>query len=343
MNHPSFARLRRGAWGMAFAAFAAIALLSSPAPLSAQTGTIVGTVTEASSERPLESVQVFIEGTGIGTLTNASGRFLLVNVPVGEHTVTAELVGYRSASQTVTVSAGESAVANLALTQQAIALDQIVVTGAGVATEKKRLGNTISTISTETLDNAPISNFSDLIQGREPGVVGLPASGTTGEGSQIRIRGSASLSQSNEPIVYVDGVRVDNGGGFGTGDQNPVSAGGQGQPSRLDDIPPDAIERVEVLKGAAAATLYGTEASNGVIQIFTKRGRQGEPRWTFQTDQAFIQTPTGKMTPHADFPGRWDPETGSVVNAAEDIARIQDTWGVTEQSTRYRSSIRAAA
>ncbi len=323
---------------MAFAAFAAIGLLSTPAPAAAQTGTIVGTVTEAASERPLESAQVFIEGTGIGTLTNASGRFLLVNVPVGEHTVTAELVGYRSASQTVSVSAGESAVANLALAQQAIALDQIVVTGAGVATEKKRLGNTISTISTETMENAPITNFSDLIQGREPGLVGLPSSGTTGEGARIRIRGSSSLSMSNEPIVYVDGVRVDNGGGFGfDGNNNAVSAGGQGSPSRLDDIPPDAIERIEVLKGAAAATLYGTEASNGVIQIFTKRGRQGEPRWTFQTDQALLDTPLGKMTPHAGFPGRLDqlddddPTTFDVVDADEQIARMQGRFGVTLQ------------
>jgi len=162
------------------------------------------------------------------------------------------------------------------------------------------------------MQNQPVSSFSDLIQGREPGLVGLPSSGTTGEGARIRIRGSASLSQSNEPIVYVDGVRVDRGGGFGEG----VSAGGQGSPSRLDDIPPESIERIEVLKGAAAATLYGTEASNGVIQIFTKRGTQGAPRWSFQVEQSLIDAPTDRMIPHADF-----------AETQEDIDRIAQRWG----------------
>ncbi len=314
MNHRSFECLKNGALAVGFAALAAIALVWTPASAAAQTGTIVGTVSVAETERPLEAVQVYIEGSGIGTLTNSSGRFLLVNVPVGEHTVTAELVGYRATSQTVTVSAGESAVANFSLSQSAIALDEIVVTGAGVATEKKRLGNTISTINTEQMENQPISSFSDLIQGREPGLVGLPSSGTTGEGSRIRIRGSASLSQSNEPIIYVDGIRVDRSGGFGPG----VSAGGQGSPSRLDDINPNSIERIEVLKGAAAATLYGTEASNGVIQIFTKRGQQGAPRWTFQVEQSMIDTPTDRMIPHADF-----------AVSQEDVQRIQQRWGRT--------------
>ena len=180
--------------------------------MSAQTGTIVGTVTDAGSARPMESAQVYIEGAGIGTLTNSSGRFLLVNVPAGEHTVIAELVGYRSELRmTVTVSAGGTAQVDLAISQTAIALDEIVITGAGVATEKKKLGNTIATVDVSSLQDAPISDFNQLIQGREAGVTSLPGGGYTGAGSRIRIRGSASLSQSNEPIVYVDGIRVDNG------------------------------------------------------------------------------------------------------------------------------------
>ena len=127
--------------------------------------------------------------------------------------------------------------------------------------EKRKLGNSIATIDLSSLDSAPIQTFSDILQGREPGVVGLPSGGQTGEGTRIRIRGSASLAQSNEPIVYIDGVRANNGGG--------LTFNGGGSPSRLDDINPEAIERIEILKGAAAATLYGSEASNGVIQIFT--------------------------------------------------------------------------
>jgi TonB-linked SusC/RagA family outer membrane protein len=280
----------------------------APAPVAAQaTGTLVGTVRDAASQRPLEAAQVYIEGTGIGALSNAAGRFLLLNVPAGEVTLRAELVGYRAGSQVLTVVAGESTAANFALDQTAIALDQIVVTGAGVATEKRKLGNTIATVDASSLENKPIADFSQMIAGREPGVVSLPSSGYTGEGARIRIRGSASLSQSNEPIVYIDGIRMDN---------SAIGGSGQGAASRLDDIPPASIERIEILKGAAAATLYGTEASNGVIQVFTKKGRSGTPRFSLQGDFTGISTPTNRMLPVADF-----------ARTPEDQARIAERWG----------------
>jgi len=287
----------------------ALTLGWAPTPVAAQaTGTIVGTVRDAATQRPLEAVQVYIGGTGLGALTTAAGRFLLLNVPAGEHPLAAEIVGYRSGAQTVTVGAGQSVAVDFALEQTAISLDQIVVTGAGVATEKRRLGNTIATLDASSLENAPISDFSQMIAGREPGVVLLPSSGYTGEGAQIRIRGSSSLSQSNEPIIYVDGIRVDRSA--------IESFNSQGSPSRLDDIPPESIERVEILKGAAAATLYGTEASNGVIQIFTKRGRAGAPQFTAQADWSGISVPTNRMEPHADF-----------ARTPADQARIAERWG----------------
>ncbi|MDH3270376.1 MAG: SusC/RagA family TonB-linked outer membrane protein [Gemmatimonadota bacterium] len=298
----------------------------SPAPAAAQaTGTLVGTVRDAATQRPLEAVQVYIGGTGIGALTNAAGRFLLLNVPAGEHTLVAELVGYRSGSQTVTVAAGQSVVADFGLQQTAITLDQIVVTGAGIATEKRKLGNTIATLDASSLENAPISDFSQMIAGREPGLVALPSSGYTGEGARIRIRGSSSLSQLNEPIIYVDGIRVNR--------QAVDGNNGQGNPSRLDDIPPESIERVEILKGAAAATLYGTEASNGVIQIFTKRGRAGAPSFSAQADWSAISVPTNRMLPVADYIGRDCEEVdctdpGDAATLAEIQGRMQDRFGV---------------
>jgi TonB-dependent starch-binding outer membrane protein SusC len=309
MTRPTSARLTSSAFRGGLVLALAFALGWAPAPVAAQaTGTLVGTVKDAASQRPLEAVQVYIGGTGIGALTNAAGRFLLLNVPAGEHTLVAELVGYRSGSQTATVSAGESVVVNFGLNQTAITLDQIVVTGAGVATERRKLGNTIATLEMSTLENAPITDFSQLIAGREPGVVALPSSGYTGEGARIRIRGSASLSQLNEPIIYVDGIRVDRSA--------VENFNGQGNPSRLDDIPPESIERVEILKGAAAATLYGTEASNGVIQIFTKRGRAGAPRFTAQVDLTGISVPTNRILPISDF-----------AESAADQARIASRWG----------------
>jgi TonB-dependent SusC/RagA subfamily outer membrane receptor len=312
-----------GAWGAAVFALACLA----PGLSGQGAGSIAGQVTEEGSLRPLSSVQVFIEGTGIGTFTNASGDFVLLNVPAGEQTLTVRLVGYRQASETVTVTSGETQTVDFALIVTAVQMDEIVVTGTGVATEKRRLGHTIATLDAAELENAPIADFSQLIAGREPGVVALPSSGYTGEGARIRIRGSASLSQLNEPIVYVDGIRVDR-----SAVQN---FNGQGNPSRLDDIPPESIERVEILKGAAAATLYGTEASNGVIQIFTKRGNVGAPRFTFQSDLTGITVPTNRILPVADFAGRVCASPGCTGDG--DAKRLADA--VNRMSTRWGQSV----
>jgi len=239
----------------------------------------------------LTAVQVYIPGTSVGTLTNASGQFLMLNVPVGSVTVRAELVGYAAQEQTVQVTEGQSVGTEFALSQSAIALDEIVVSGAGQATAKKKLGNVVATINTEALKEAPISNFSEMLQGREAGVNISATGGMAGEGSQIRIRGTSSLTQDNNPIIYIDGIRVN----------NSIDEGDAGGASRLDDINPEAIERVEVLKGAAAATLYGTEASNGVIQIFTKQGAAGDTRWDASIETGFSDQNLDRYESHAGF------------------------------------------
>src|SRR5688572_10968816 len=255
-------------------ALLAVAAFAIPNAVAAQaTGTIEGTISASGNKRPLAGVQVTIAGTGatVGATTNAQGSFRILNVVPGTRTLRTRLIGYAPVTRTVEVTAGGTATANIELSQSAVELTAIVTTGTGGSqVEARKLGNTVASL--EPPANAPITSFSDILQGREPGVMALPSAGTTGEGTRIRIRGNASLSQSNEPIVYVDGVRIDNGGGFGSGF---VGTGGGGNPSRLDDIDPTAIEKIEVLKGAAAATLYGTEASNGVILITTKKGQVG--------------------------------------------------------------------
>jgi TonB-linked SusC/RagA family outer membrane protein len=291
---------------------AALAALAPPHYAAAQgTGTIQGEVREAGSLRPLSTMQVHIPATGAGTLTNSSGRYQLVNVPAGPVTVVVTGVGYGRLTETVTVVSGQVATANFSLSPSAIELDELVVTGAGQATQIRKLGNTVATINTRELEALPISNMSEVLQGREPGVVALPTGGVAGEGTKIRIRGTSTLSQSNDPIIYVDGVRVDNAGGMGG-----LERGG-GSPSRLDDINPASIERIEILKGAAAATLYGTEASNGVIQIFTKSGTAGEPRWNLQIEQGMSNYPESRYKPHAGF-----------ARTAAEADRLSDFWGM---------------
>jgi len=231
----------------------------------------------------------------MGAATNLEGEFTIANVPAGTRSVIARFIGYKSVVKVVTVTGGGIAESNFNLSETALQLDEIVVTGTGVASEKRKLGNTVATVNSSQLENAPISTLSEVMQGREAGVSVLPSGGLTGEGARIRIRGSSSLSQSNEPILYIDGIRVDNAGGYAS-----VGAGGGGVPSRLDDINPEAIERVEILKGAAAATLYGTQANAGIIQIFTKQGQFGKPRFTLEIEQAAINYPDA-YKPNAGF------------------------------------------
>lgn len=248
---------------------------------------ISGSVISAVDSEPIPGVNIILEGTNNGTATDADGKFTITGIEEGTYTLVARYIGYRPATTEVTLSNDQNFTLDIELSQGSTNLDEVVVTGTGGPVEVRKLGNTIGVIDAESLQSSPLQNFSEALQGRIPGMVGLPSSGVTGEGSRIRIRGSSSLSQSNEPIVFVDGVRVDAGGGFG----GSVSSGGSGSPSRLDDINPESIARIEVLKGAAAATLYGTEASNGVIQVFTKNGRVEDPQFDFRVSQGAISYP----------------------------------------------------
>lgn len=264
----------------------AIALGLVPAALAAQgrTATVEGVVRDAGSNRPLESVQVFVVGSSNGAVTNAQGAYRLIvpNVTAAFRLeLRARTIGYTQVTKAANVVPDEVVKVDFALQQSSLQLDQVVVTGSGQATEVKKLGNTIAIVKPP--ENMPMSDVSNILQGREPGLVGLPSGGLTGEGAKIRIRGNSSLSQSNEPIIFVDGIRINAGGG--------QAANGNVGSSRLDDFDPNSIERIEVLKGAAAATLYGTEASNGVIQIFTKRGNVGAPRWNVSFQQEAIRMP----------------------------------------------------
>ena len=246
------------------------------APLSAQTGvgTIRGRVTTQAGGQPVGNVTVAILGTRLGAQTADDGEYVLRNVPAGQHTVTAQRIGYARATQPVTVAAGQTVTLDLALGLVPTTLDEIVITGQPGATRRREIGTSIASISaSEKVAEAPISSVTDLLQGREAGVIGLGASGTAGGGSTLVLRGITSMTRQNTPLIYVDGVRID------TDQRTLFTTGGQST-SRLNDINPADIDRVEIIKGAAATAMYGTEASNGVIQIFTKKGAEGETRYT---------------------------------------------------------------
>ena len=272
--------------------------LGLPALAVAQ-GTVDGTVSDAETGELLPGAQVIITELNRGAVTGSDGRFIIEDVPAGQYLIESRFIGFSTQQKSVTVTSSQTATVDFQMGSAAINMDEVVITGAGGPVEKRKLGNSISTIDAASLQDAPVTTFSEILQGREPGVLGEPSGGTTGVGARIRIRGSASLSQSNEPIIYIDGVRANNGGGFGSAGSLVGVSGGA--PSRLDDINPESIERVEILKGAAAATLYGTEASNGVIQIFTKRGLVGPPRFTFQSSVSASSYPGDRYKPNTGF------------------------------------------
>ena len=235
-----------------------------------QGGSITGQTTSADTGRPLPAVQVAIPVLNLGAISQANGRFLIQNVPVGTHSVTVTRIGSRSLTVQVVVGAGQVVALDFDLETEALALDEIIVTGTAGGTQRRAIGNVVGRIDAANLvELTPVSEVRDLIGTRIPGVAVMGGSGAVGAGTTIRIRGASSLSLSNGPIVYIDGVRVEAGirpdGGFG------AESG-----SRLDDFSPEDIESIEIIKGPAAATLYGTEAANGVIQIITKRGQQGD-------------------------------------------------------------------
>ena len=250
-----------------------------PVEAEAVQGSLTGLVSDAASGRALSSAQVFIEGTGLGGLTNASGRYLIVNVPVGQHTLNVQLIGYEATAQQVSISEGQATTADFTLTEVALALDEIVVTGTAGQARRREVGNVIEQIKIEEVLE-PVSGIGELLQARVSGARIQFSSGNSGSGADIRLRGNSSTALSNQPLIYIDGMRAKS---EPTSSQN----GAEDPYSPLNDLNPDDIERIEIVKGPAATTLYGSEAAAGVIQIFTKRGGQGAPQWTAETQQGF--------------------------------------------------------
>src|SRR5262249_10828936 len=176
----------------------------------------------------------------------------LANVAAGNARVRARMLGYAPKDAVVGVRAGETATADFALTMRSIQLDQVVVTGTGGAVERRAVGNVIESINAnDVLQAAAPRRVEQLIGARTPGVLMLPATGQVGTGAQIRVRSVGSLSLGTDPIVYIDGIRMD-----ANPAQGPTQRGGAGA-SRLNDINPEDIQSIEIIKGPAAATLYG--------------------------------------------------------------------------------------
>jgi len=261
-----------------------LGLCGAVAPVAqAQQGTIAGTVTDRVAGTPLAGTRITLVGTNRSTTSNQEGRYTLAGVKAGAYTVQASLIGFGAASNTATVTEGGIETVDFGLKAVAVSLDALVVTATGEQ-RGREVANVVTSINAaQRVAESPVTNFGDLLTGQTANVQVLPSAGTVGAGTRVRIRGLNSVSLSNEPIYYVDGVRMES-----TSNSLSVGTGGQSF-SRINDINPEEIESVEIVKGPSAATLYGTQAANGVIRITTKRGLSGRTNWNVYSEAGILR------------------------------------------------------
>lgn len=272
-------------WGVAF-------LMLATLPALSQNRVVQGKVIDEITQEPLTGVSVFLKGTNVGTFTDLEGEFAL---PVGLQSDSARLVfsyvGYRNDERLLTDDLfGESLL--IQLREDLIKLDEIVVTGQGIDINKRRLSTKVESVTAEQLERIPSGRVDQLLQAQLPNVQIRLTGGQPGTATTVRSRGIVSALTNSTPIIYVDGVRVDN---LNTTSNLALNISGnphQGAAtSALADIPVENIEKIEFINGGAATTLYGSDAANGVIQIITKKGGEGRTNIDFSIE-AGVETPT---------------------------------------------------
>jgi TonB-linked SusC/RagA family outer membrane protein len=248
-------------------------LLAAGSAAAQGTATVRGTVTDSTTGQPIENAFISIVGTTTRATTGVTGQYTLRNVPSGTATVRVQSLGHAPGERTVTLAAGDTATVDFALPQAAVLLGPVVVVGYGTQ-DRSQVTGAVATVSGTDIANSPIASMDAALQGKAPGVHVTQNSGDPGNGITVRVRGAASVSASNQPLYVIDGVPVQA--------ENFAQLGPNAQGlSGITSIDPNEIESITVLKDAAAAAIYGSRGSNGVVMITTKRGRQGDTRFTF--------------------------------------------------------------
>jgi TonB-linked SusC/RagA family outer membrane protein len=259
--------------GWKFLVLVAAVLLPLRTAHAQGTGTLRGTVVDSTTQQPVGGAQVQLVGTNRVTFTDASGGYRFTGVSAGSATVRVQKIGF--AQQTVSVNLGDGATAAADVMLRAVipTLSQVVVVGYG-SSNRSEVTGALTTVSASDIRNVPIAGIDAALQGKAAGVQVTQNAGNPGNGISVRVRGSSSLTASNQPLYVVDGVPVQ------TGDFSQVGFGGQDL-TAVTNLNPDEIESITILKDAASAGIYGSRASNGVVMITTKRGIAGTNRITF--------------------------------------------------------------
>jgi TonB-dependent starch-binding outer membrane protein SusC len=290
-----------------------VLLLSSTVIWAQSTNyTITGRIVEENSSTPVIGATVQVENLSFGTITDMDGNFKFkVSLESGEYIVTVRSVGYATLKENI--SLGNNTEVNLELSMQSdiLSLNEVIVTGTGGLTEKKKLGNSIATLDGAEIAGSGAVDVTGSLSGKMAGIQVMQNSGDPAGGVSVRLRSASTVNGSSDPLYIIDGVIVNNNS------TDVLSSVSQVQ-NRLSDINPQDIDRIEVIKGGAAAAIYGSRASNGVVQIFTKKGSTGAPKITFSTSVNFNSL--RKKRDFNDVPLTW-------VNSAPDTQ--------TEAATRY--------
>lgn len=232
---------------------------------------VTGTVTD-SDGLPLGGVNILIENTNRGTQSDFDGNYT-ISASDGDVLIFS-FVGFTSVRRPV----GTNSVISVQLNADT-RLEEVVITGQGSGIQRKRLSTTVDVINEEEIDRLPATQIDQILQSNAPSAQIRLSSGQPGTASIIRTRGAISANSSSTPVIIVDGVRVDN---LNSTAELGLDTGGA-DVSALADIPVESIEKIEYIKGGAATTLYGADAANGVIQIITKKGRDGLTRMFYES------------------------------------------------------------
>lgn len=255
--------------------YAVLTLLSSASIVSAQNTRITGTVLSAEDGEPIIGASIIVKGTTTGTVTNFDGTFSL-DVPGSAKTLMISYIGMRSQEVAIKPTLQVRLMAD---TQN---LDEVVVTAMGISKEKKALGYAVQDVKGEQLTQGANTSLTGALQGKVSGIDFTPSSGMPGASSKMTIRGSRSFTGDNTPLYVVDGMPIASTSDYDTGN----STSGADNANRSFDIDPNDIESINILKGQAASALYGMRASNGVVIITTKSGKnakKGKPQISFST------------------------------------------------------------
>ena len=234
-----------------------------------QSKTITGTVVDKSGE-PLAGVTVALQGTSVVTLTDGNGQYS-ITVQNDNQQLRFSFIGYKP----VTVGTAQSVV-NVTLEEDALLIDEVVVTAMGIKKERKALGYAVQELKSDEIMKNKTANLINSLSGKIAGVNVTQTSGGAGAGATIILRGGTSLQRDNQPLFVVDGIIYDNSTSInGNSSFDGATSNNSTYSNRVMDINPDDIESMSVLKGPAAAALYGSRAAAGVIVITTKKGEEG--------------------------------------------------------------------